>query len=61
MNDLKINREILTSEDFTDSLEEALCAYLNNLIDEELEKGNETNFDLIDEYVEAINNILGYY
>ncbi len=61
MNDLKINREILTSEDFTGNLEEALCAYLNNLIDEELEKGNETNFDLIDEYVEAINNILGYY
>ena len=51
MNDLKINREILTSEDFTGNLEEALCAYLNNLIDEELEKGNETNFDLIDEYV----------
>lgn len=57
MNDLKINREILTSEDFTGNLEETLCAYLNGIIDEELAKGDETDFDLIDEYADAINNI----
>ena len=52
-----VTRSILLSEDFTGNLEEELCAYLNNLIDEELEKGDKTDFDLIDEYAEAINFI----
>ena len=52
-----VNKSILLGEDFTGNLEEALCAYLNNLIDEELAKGDETDFDLIDEYADAINCI----
>ena len=52
-----VTRSILLSEDFTGNLEEELCAYLNNLIDEELKKGDKTDFDLIDEYAEAINFI----
>lgn len=52
-----VNKSILLSEDFTGNLEEALCAYFNNLIDEELAKGDETDFDLIDEYADAINCI----
>ena len=52
-----VNKSILLSEDFTGNLEETLCAYLNNLIDEELAKGDETDFDLIDEYADAINCI----
>lgn len=57
MNAITANRDILIGEDFTGDFEEALCAYLNNLIDEELAKGDETDFDLIDEYAEAINCI----
>ncbi len=52
-----VNKSILLGEDFTGNLEEALCAYLNNLIDEELAKGDETDFDLIDEYADTINYI----
>ena len=57
MSAIVVNKSILLSEDFTGNLEEALCAYLNNLIDEELAKGDETDFDLIDEYADAINCI----
>ncbi len=57
MSAIVVNKSILLGEDFTGNLEEALCAYLNNLIDEELAKGDETNFDLIDEYADAINCI----
>lgn len=46
------------SKYFTRNLEEALFAYLNNLIDEELTKGDETDSILIDEYADAINYIL---
>lgn len=60
-NDIIINREILLNEDFTGNLEETLCVYLNGKIDEELDKGEGTDFDLIDEYVDVINYILGYY
>lgn len=57
MSAIVVNKSILLGEDFTGNLEEALCAYLNNLIDEELAKGDETDFDLIDEYADAINCI----
>lgn len=57
MSAIVVNKSILLGEDFTGNLEEALCAYLNNLIDEELAKGDETDFDLIDEYAAAINCI----
>ena len=57
MSAIVVNKSILLCEDFTGNLEEALCAYLNNLIDEELAKGDETDFDLIDEYADAINCI----
>ena len=39
MSAIVVNKSILLGEDFTGNLEEALCAYLNNLIDEELAKG----------------------
>ena len=57
MSAIVVNKSILLGEDFTGNLEEALCAYFNNLIDEELAKGDETDFDLIDEYADAINCI----
>ena len=57
MSAIVVNKSVLLGEDFTGNLEEALCAYLNNLIDEELAKGDETDFDLIDEYAAAINCI----
>lgn len=57
MSAIVVNKSILLGEYFTGNLEEALCANLNNLIDEELAKGDETDFDLIDEYADAINCI----
>ncbi|MBR3621640.1 MAG: bacterial Ig-like domain-containing protein [Clostridia bacterium] len=57
MDAIIINREILLDEDFTGDFREKLCAYLNGLIDSELAKGDETDFDLIDEYADAINCI----
>ena len=57
MNSIIIDREILMSEDFTGDFAKKLCAYLNLKIDEELAKGDETDFDLIDEYAGAINYI----
>ena len=57
MNAITVNREILLCEDFTEDFAEKLCAFLNSFIDTELEKGNETDFDLVDEYAEAINFI----
>ncbi|MCR5523978.1 MAG: hypothetical protein K6F64_10185 [Clostridia bacterium] len=60
-SDITINREMLLNEDFTDNFAETLCVYLNGKIDEELDKGEGTDFDLIDEYVDVINYILGYY
>ncbi len=57
MNAITVNREILLCEDFTEDFAEKLCAFLNSLIDTELEKGDKTDFDLIDEYAEAINFI----
>ncbi len=57
VNAITVNREILLCEDFTEDFAEKLCAFLNSLIDTELEKGNETDFDLVDEYAEAINFI----
>ncbi len=57
LSEIIVNRSILLSEDFTGNLDETLCAYLNSLIDEELAKGDETDFDLIDEYADAINFI----
>ena len=57
MDAIIINRDILLDEDFTGDFREKLCDYLNGLIDSELAKGDETDFDLIDEYADAINRI----
>lgn len=57
MNKITVDKSVLLSEDFSQDFEEKLCAYLNSLIDAELEKNDEADFDLIDEYAAAINDI----
>ncbi len=54
---MKISREILMHPDFMKNLADDLCNMLEALIDEEFDKGDETDFDFIDECAEAINAI----
>ena len=54
---ITLNKEILSHPDFTDNLADMLCQYLEELIDAEFEKGDETDFDFIDECANAINSI----
>lgn len=54
---ITLNKEILSHPDFTDNLADMLCEYLEELIDAEFEKGDETDFDFIDECANAINSI----
>lgn len=54
---ITLNKEILMHPDFTENLEKELCDLLEALIDEEFEKGDETDFDFIDECADAINAI----
>ena len=58
MNSIAINREIILGRDFGVDFDEYLCDYLNELIDAELAKGDSADFDLIDEYADAINYIM---
>lgn len=54
---ITLNKEILLHPDFTGDLENELCEMLEALIDAEFEKGDNTDFDFIDECADAINAI----
>lgn len=54
---MTISKEILMHPDFTENLADKLCEMLEALIDAEFEKGDNTDFDLIDECADAINAI----
>lgn len=54
---MTVSKEILMHPDFMNSFAEELCEMLEALIDEEFEKGDDTDFDFIDECADAINAI----
>lgn len=54
---MTVNKEILLHPDFTADIAFELCEMLEAIIDDEFEKGNETDFDFIDECADAINSI----
>lgn len=54
---MTVSKEILMHPDFIDNLAEELCEMLEALIDAEFDKGDETDFDFIDECADAINAI----
>ena len=54
---MTVSREILMHPDFMANLADELCAMLEALIDEEFDKGDDTDFDFIDECADAINAI----
>lgn len=54
---MKVSREILMHPDFMENLADELCSMLEALIDAEFEKGDDTDFDFIDECADAINAI----
>ncbi len=54
---MTVNKEILTHPDFIANLADELCKMLEALIDAEFDKGDETDFDFIDECADAINAI----
>lgn len=54
---MTVNKEILLHPDFITDLAGGLCEMLEALIDAEFEKGDETDFDFIDECADAINAI----
>ncbi len=54
---ITLNKEILMHPDFGSDFENELCLFLENLIDAEFEKGDDTDFDFIDECADAINAI----
>lgn len=54
---MKVSREILMHPDFMENLADELCSMLEALIDAEFEKGDNTDFDFIDECADAINAI----
>lgn len=54
---MTVSREILMHPDFMTNLADELCAMLEALIDAEFEKGDDTDFDFIDECADAINAI----
>ncbi|MBQ2847494.1 MAG: bacterial Ig-like domain-containing protein [Clostridia bacterium] len=54
---ITLNKEILMHPDFTKNLEKELCELLEALMDAEFEKGDETDFDFIDECADAVNAI----
>lgn len=54
---ITVSREILLHPDFMVNLADELCAMLEALIDAEFDKGDETDFDFIDECADAINAI----
>lgn len=54
---MTVNKEILLHPDFMNGFAHELCEALESLIDAEFEKGDETDFDFIDECAETINTI----
>lgn len=54
---ITLNKEILMHPDFAKNLADELCEYLEALMDAEFEKGDECDFDFIDECADAINEI----
>ena len=54
---MTVNREILMHPDFMTNLADELCTMLEALIDTEFAKGDDTDFDFIDECADAINAI----
>ena len=54
---MTVSREILMHLDFMTNLADELCAMLESIIDAEFEKGDDTDFDFIDECADAINAI----
>ncbi len=54
---MTMTKEILMHPDFLCDLADELCEMLEALIDAEFEKGDETDFDFIDECADAINAI----
>ncbi len=54
---MTVSREILMHPDFMTNLADELCEMLEALIDAEFDKGDDTDFDFIDECADAINAI----
>lgn len=54
---MTISREILMHPDFMTNLADELCTMLEAIIDAEFDKGDDTDFDFIDECADAINAI----
>ena len=54
---MTVTREILMHPDFITEFTYELCEMLENIIDAEFDKGDETDFDFIDECSDAINCI----
>lgn len=54
---MTVSREILMHPDFMDNLADELCTMLEAIIDAEFDKGDDTDFDFIDECADAINAI----
>lgn len=54
---MTVSREILMHPDFMDNLADELCTMLESIIDAEFDKGDDTDFDFIDECADAINAI----
>lgn len=52
---MTISKEMLMHPDFITEFSYKLCKMLENIIDDEFEKGDETDFDFIDECADAIN------
>ena len=54
---MTVSREILMHPDFVTNIADELCAMLEAIIDAEFDKGDDTDFDFIDECADAINAI----
>lgn len=54
---MTVSREILMHPDFMTNLADELCGMLEAIIDAEFDKGDDTDFDFIDECADAINAI----
>ncbi len=54
---MTVSREILMHPDFMTNLADELCEMLEAMIDAEFDKGDDTDFDFIDECADAINAI----
>ena len=54
---MTVSKEILMHPDFMTNLADELCTMLEAIIDAEFDKGDDTDFDFIDECADAINAI----